>query len=117
MATITPTTVGAPPTGTSPPTQVLSAADVIAAQGVNAALFYITGATSGSITVTIDDPNTQGPAYATSFNPDVPLTVAQAVKKVFLLTGLGRFKDASGNINITTSGTPTGSNIEIYAVG
>lgn len=117
MATIQPTVPAAPPNGTTPPTQVLSAADVIAAAGVNKALIIITGATSGSITVSFDDPNTQSPPYATAFNPDVPLTVAQAVKKAFLLDGLGRFKDASGNINITTSGTPAGSNIEFYAVG
>lgn len=117
MATITPVVPAIPPGGTVPPTQVLSAADVISAAGINKVLIIITGATSGSITVSIDDPNTQSPPYATAFNPDVPLTVAQAVKRSFVLDGLGRFKDASGNINIATSGTPAGSNIEVYAVG
>jgi hypothetical protein len=118
MSNIVPVIVGSPPGGSTPPTQVLTASDVILAAGINAALIVITGATTGSITVTIDDPNSQSPAFATAFNADVPLTVASVVKKVFLLTNLGRFKDvATGNINITTSGTPAGSNIEVYAVG
>jgi hypothetical protein len=102
---------------TTPPTQALTAADVFPAPGERY-LLVVSGATSGSITVTVDDPTSQSPLGATAFNPDLvlPAVPVTPAKRVFLLSGCSRFRDANGNINLATSGTPAGSNIEIYAV-
>ena len=105
------------PAAITPPTQALSAADSFPAPGERY-LFVVTGATSGSIVITVDDPTSQTPVGATAFNADaalasVPVTPA---RRTFLLSGCSRFRDGAGNINLTTSGTPAGSNVEIYAV-
>lgn len=104
------------PAATTPPTQVLSAADVFPAPGERY-LLVVTGATSGSMTITVADPTSPIPLGSTAINDAVlgavPVTPA---KRAFLLTNCSRFRNASGNISLATSGTPAGSNIEIYAV-
>jgi hypothetical protein len=104
------------PNAVTPGTQALSAADSFPAPG-DKYLLVVTGATTGSITITVDDPTSPIPLGSSAVNDAVlsavPVTPA---KRTFLLTGCARFRDASGNINLATSGTPAGSNIEIYAV-
>lgn len=116
MATLTVTQATAP-TASTPPTQALTASDVFAAPSERY-LLVVTGATSGAIVVTVDDPTSVTPVGATTWNPDMALgsVAVTPARRAFYLTGCSRFRDASGNINLTTSGTPAGSNIEIYAV-
>jgi hypothetical protein len=63
--------------------------------------------TSGSpVTVTIDDPNTQGPTSAQQFNPDVqfsvPATTGERVAGPF---PAWRFNNASGQVALAFSAT------------
>jgi hypothetical protein len=62
-----------------------------------------------NITPTIDDPTSVSPNGATTFNPDmlsfpIPLTSGATAQ----LINASRFRDASGNVNLTYSATPTG---------
>jgi hypothetical protein len=65
------------------------------------------------ITVTIDDPNSQSPAGATSWNPDLAVTVANATERMIGPLG-GRFIDGNGSTAITYSGVTTVTVAVIY---
>lgn len=76
--------------------------------GSNRPVFlYVKNGGGAPITVTIDDPTSVTPPSATQFNPDVPVTVANANNKVIPIRNPERFRDANGWINITYSGVTT----------
>lgn len=62
-----------------------------------------------NIIPTIDDPNSATPVGATTFNPDMVCAVIPLTSgATFQMINGSRFKDATGNVNITYSATPTG---------
>lgn len=64
------------------------------------------------ITVTYDDPTSVTPANATAFNPDVPVVVTNAQRRVSFIDAT-RFRDSAGFINLAYSATPT-MTVEIH---
>lgn len=54
-------------------------------------------------TATVDDPTTPQPAQATSFNPDVEITVPAGGEWIGALKPLARFVDPDGRVNLTWS--------------
>lgn len=119
MATLTVNKPDAAAAGVTPVTAVPSASDVFPALGSDRYLITVVGPTTGTVTIKVDDPNTQTPPNATAFDPDVTLgPVASTVKKQYLLRNAGRYRDASGNITLNNSASSafTGSTIEITEV-
>lgn len=68
-------------------------------------LEWTNAAGSGTITVTLDDPNSATPEAAAAFTPDVTWAVLFGTSKVVKITDITRFKDTTtGKINFTFSG-------------
>lgn len=63
----------------------------------------INNASGGSVTVTLDDPNSVTPVNATAFNPDVAVTVGAGVVKTVVVSDLARFKQSGGGVLFTPS--------------
>lgn len=72
--------------------------------------------TGGSASVpTVDDPTSQSPVGATSFNPDlVGATVGATTGATAQLIDASRFKDSSGNVNIAMTNA---SGLSLAVVG
>lgn len=75
-------------------------------------MIRVDNAHTSSQNVVIDDPNSQNPGAATSFNPDVTLTVPNATKRAMIVDA-DRFGDANNWVNLTYSGV-TAMTMEIY---
>lgn len=68
-------------------------------------LEWTNAAVSGTITVTLDDPNSATPEAASAFTPDVAWAVLFGTSKVVKIVDILRFKDSTtGKINFTYSG-------------
>lgn len=64
--------------------------------------------TGALVTVTLDDPISQNPGNATTFNPDVPIAVAATTGVRVVTIDVARFRDpATGLITLSYSITPT----------
>lgn len=80
--------------------------DTFAAEDSAKYLLHIKNGHTATQTVTIDDPNTQTPADATAFNPDVAIPVVNAGEVFAYIQEPRRFKDSvTGNISLSYSGT------------
>lgn len=92
-----------------------AASDVIPALAYREVILVLTS-TTGTPTVTVDDPTSQAPSgtLAAPFNPDVTLAVTTGQSKVQKLS-CARFRDSSGNINISTA-TPANSTLIVIGV-
>jgi hypothetical protein len=67
----------------------------------------------GSITATIDDPNTVTPEGASAFNPDVPIVVASG-SRIVKISNPSRFAaTATGKVSIAWS-SATSVTFELY---
>jgi hypothetical protein len=114
MATITPIAPGltgaaepAPPTPT--------AADVIPAAAYKYIVLVVTS-TTGTPTVKVDDPTTPAIAGATTAaDPDLTIGPLAAGNTFSRLLPTARYRDASGNINITTT-SPANSTVKAYGI-
>lgn len=113
MATITPIVPGVVATVATP--QALTAgADVIPCSQYNIIFLVLRSVSTGTPTVTVDDPTSSAPAgTGVTFNPDPQAVLTAAQQKVMRLD-TARFRDASGNINITTA---TPGDAVAYAIG
>lgn len=77
-------------------------------------LEFTNGAGSGTITVTVDDPNSSTPEAASAFTPDVAWAVLFGTSKVVAIRDIARFKDTTtGKINLTYSGV-TSLTVKVY---
>ena len=75
---------------------------------------WTNAAGSGTITITMDDPNSQTPVAASAFTPDVAWAVAFGTSRVVKIADITRFKDTStGKINFTYSGV-TSLTVKVY---
>jgi hypothetical protein len=113
MATITPVQSGvnAPVVVPSVPS---NGADVIPAGSYNYVDLLIQS-TTGTPTIVVDDPTSLNPGGTLVASGNFDLTVALTAGQVKLLRlDCSRFRDASGNINITTT---TPANSTILAIG
>lgn len=92
----------------APTAQVPDAAGNWLVPGTNTAPIYLeftNAAGSGTITVTLDDPNSTTPEAAAAFTPDVTWAVLFGTSKLVKITDILRFKDSTtGRINLTFSG-------------
>lgn len=114
MTTLTPANPAV--TGTTLVPIVPTASDQIPCSAYKAVLLVVRTGGTNTYAATIDDPTSQGPAGATAYNPDLATgTVPISTVRVFRLE-TARFKDANGNINLTSSSTFTGTTLEAYGV-
>src|SRR5688572_28471346 len=73
--------------------------------GSNTPVFvHVVNGHSSAQTVTFDDSNTQSPEGAVAHNPDFTVSVPNASNRLIVLRNPDRFRDASGNVNLTYSG-------------
>lgn len=104
-------------TGTAPvATAPAVGGDVILDPKHNEPLFIriINANASLSRTVTVDDPNTATPAGATSFNPDLAVTVPALSTRIVKISDPSRFiAAATGDITLTYSSNAD-LTIEVY---
>lgn len=116
MATITPvvpSVSGNAVTGTTP-----TASDVIPCAAYRAVILVVKTAGTNTYLGAVDDPTSQPPAgtLVSAFNPDVSTgTVGTSSEKAIWLD-TARFRDASGNINVTSSSTFTGTTLVAYGI-
>lgn len=114
MATLTPIAVGLTGSAESAPATP-SASDVIPCAAYRYVLLEITSST-GTPTVTVDDPTTAAiPAAKTAADPDLQIGPLSAGQTFSRLLPTSRYRDSSGNINITTS-SPANSTIKVYGI-
>lgn len=114
MSTITPMqpdiTGGADSAGATP-----TAADVIPAGAYKYVLLQVISST-GTPTVKVDDPNTPAiPGATTAADPDMTIGPLSAGQTWTRLIPTSRYRDANGNINITTT-SPANSTIKAYGI-
>ncbi len=76
-------------------------------------LFFVNNGGGASITVTVDDPNSQSPVAATAFNPDPAITVVNATARSILLVTSRVLNVATGLINIAYSAV-TSVTVAVY---
>jgi uncharacterized spore protein YtfJ len=95
-------------------TPITPGSDSIAASAYGVVFLVVRSVSTGTPTITVDDPTSQGPAgTGVSFNPDAQLTLTAGQTKVMRLD-CARFRDANGNINYTTA---TPGDAVVYAIG
>lgn len=113
MATLTPVAPNVVGVAVTP---ITPGSDVIPASPYRKVLLVLRSVATGLPIITIDDPTSQAPpgTLVGAFNADVTVTVTAAQTKVMELD-CNRFRDSSGNINYTTSGT-IGDGV-VYAIG
>lgn len=111
MGAITPVALGI---GQAVTPAVLTASDTIPVQSGGRYLLVTRNSTASVLTTVVDDPNSQGPAGATSFNPDVTITtpITNGVRATVL--DANRFRDSSGNINLVNTNPAAGTTAEVY---
>lgn len=90
-----------------------STVDFVVPATASAVYVRVTNGSGSSLNVTIDDPNSTGPANSSTFNPDVLVAVANSTTKVIKITDVARFKDkTTGKITLTFSAT-TSTTVEV----
>lgn len=92
-----------------------TATDVIPCSAFRWVLLIVRTGGTNTYLGTIDDPTSQAPAgTGVTFNADVTTGTVpiSSIKSVRL--DCARFRDANGNINITSSSTFTGTTLEAY---
>lgn len=111
MATLTPV---APSVVGNAITTITPGSDAIPAAAYRWVLLVARSVSTGTPTITVDDPTSVAPAgTGVTFNPDVTLTLTAGQTKVMRLD-CARFRDANGNINYTTA---TPGDAVVYAIG
>lgn len=112
MTTLTPVT----PTvsGNTVNTIVPTASDSIPCSSFRWVLLVIRTGGTNTYQGVVDDPNSQGPANATQFNPDANTGVVATSSIKCMRLDCARFRDANGNITITSASTFTGTTLEAY---
>jgi hypothetical protein len=103
MATVVPKKPGFAVLDALPDIVCAGGGDVFAAPGAKY-LFVVKNAHTSPQNVVLDDPNTQQPAGATTFNPDATFIIPNATTQCWLLSDVGRFRNPAGNINVAYSG-------------
>lgn len=97
----------------APSTNALTAGpDTVPVQFGGKYLFRINNTGGAPITWTIDDPVSQDPGNAKTFNPDVDIVVTNGQARAFLVDA-NRFRNSAGNVTLTPSGAPTAT-LEVY---
>lgn len=114
MSTITPVVPSVTPQTVTP--IVPTAADVIPCAAFKQVILVITTGGTNTYAGVIDDPTSVGPANPTQFNPDVSTGTIPISSKRSIMLDTARFRDSSGNINLTSSSTFTGTTLEAYGV-
>lgn len=109
----TPNVVGITPTYAAG----ASGGDTVATLAGARYLLHLKNTSGGALTVTLDDPTSQVPAgtLAAAFNPDITVSVPATTGDKMLLLDASRFRDATGNWNITYSANPpTGLTVGVF---
>lgn len=88
-------------TAAAPVYNVAGAADTFAAQPGANYLLHIKNGNAAPCAVVLDDPTAQTPVGATAFNPDVTYSVPATTGERVVKINSDRFRDASGNVNLT----------------
>lgn len=115
MATITPIAPGLTGAAEAAPATP-TAADVIPAAAYKYVLLVFSGTTS-TLTLKVDDPTTPAIAGATTpADPDLTVGPLAAGNTFSRLLPTARYRDASGNINITTTGTVGDARVKAYGI-
>lgn len=95
--------------GLNPATTAVSATDTFApatADYDKTFILYVNNGGGSPDSVSVDDPNTQGPAGATQFNPDVTVSVTNAQARYIRLSPVRRYVNTgTGNVTVTHSFT------------
>jgi hypothetical protein len=112
MATITP--VVPTPGGAAVTPTTMTASDTIPVQAGGRYVLVTRNTTGTPLVTTIDDPNSAGPTGAQAFNPDVQVTTPITTGVRSTLLDANRFRDSSGNINLTSTGAAAGTTAEVY---
>jgi hypothetical protein len=94
-------------TGVAPTYNAANAADVIAPtlSGQRYVIHVKNGNASPTVFV-VDDPTSPAPGQAVAFNPDASESVPATSERIKIIDA-SRFKDSTGNINVTFSVTAT----------
>lgn len=109
----TPNVVGITPTYAAG----ASGGDTAAVLAGSRYLLHLKNTSGGALTATLDDPTSQVPAgtLAATFNPDITVSVPATTGDKMLLIDASRFRDTTGNINITYSANPpTGLTVGVF---
>lgn len=106
-----------PPTlspGAAPLTNTLTAGpDTLPLQFGGKYLLRFNNTGGVPLVVTFDDPVSQNPGAATSFNPDVPLTITNAQARAITIDA-NRFRDpTTGLVTMSYGGAPTAT-VEVH---
>lgn len=101
MAVITPK-VGAL-SGVDPLAYVAAAGggDSFPATGDGVYLIHVKNGHTSPQSIVIDDPNSASPPSATTFVPDVTVSVPNAGERMIVVSNSGRFIDSTDSINLT----------------
>lgn len=114
MSTITPVAPSVTPATVTP--IVPTAADVIPCAAYTKVILVITTGGTNTYAGSIDDPTSQSPVGATAWNPDLSTGTIPISSQRSVSLDTARFRDSSGNINLTSSSTFTGTTVEAYGV-
>jgi hypothetical protein len=69
-------------------------------------ILHVKNAGGSPDSVSVDDPNSQGPAGATAYNPDVTVSVTNAQERMIRLNPIRRYVNTgTGNVTVTHSFT------------
>lgn len=110
MATLTPLS----PTRTGVvATPITPGSDSIPCGSYRAVILVVRSVSTGTPTITVDDPTSVSPDGATQFDPDVSMTLTAGQLKLFKLD-TSRFRNSAGNITYTTA---TPGDAVVYAIG
>jgi hypothetical protein len=67
-------------------------------------LIHVKNGHSSPQSIIIDDPTSAAPSSATTFVPDVTVSVANAGEQMIVLSNIGRFASSTDSVNLTYSG-------------
>lgn len=98
----------------APSTNTLTAGpDTVPLQFGGKYLFRFNNTGGAPLVVTFDDPVSQNPGNATTFNPDVPVTITNAQARAVTIDA-NRFRDpTTGLLTMSYGGAPTAT-VEIH---
>lgn len=115
MATLTPIAPSVNSNAVVP--QLPTAADSIPCSAYRWVLLIVRTGGTNTYLGTIDDPTTSAPSgTGVTFNADITTSTVAISSVRALRLDCARFRDASGNINITSSSTFTGTTLEAYGI-
>jgi hypothetical protein len=105
VATYAPQVLGL--TGVAPTYNAATATDVIAPTVAGQRyVIHIKNGNASATSFVVDDPTSPTPGLAGSFNPDATQSVPATSERIMIIDA-SRFKDTTGNINVTFSVTAT----------